>query len=68
MSRQASLIQYLEQEMAVSKAAIALGLRQAGALPNLLPIALWKYGLITTDQLNKIFDRLEALQPGQNIL
>ncbi|MEM1290822.1 MAG: DUF2949 domain-containing protein [Cyanobacteria bacterium P01_H01_bin.162] len=67
MSRQASLIQYLEQEMAVSKAAIALGLRQAGALPNLLPIALWKYGLITTGQLNKIFDRLEALQPGQNI-
>ena len=67
MSRQASLIQYLEQEMAVSQAAIALGLRQAGALPNLLPIALWEYGLITTDQLNQIFDRLEALQPGQNI-
>ena len=66
MSRQASLIQYLEQEMAVSQAAIALGLRQAGALPNLLPIALWEYGLITTDQLNQIFDRLEALQPGQN--
>ena len=64
MSRQASLIQYLEQEMAVSKTVIALGLRQAGALPNLLPIALWKYGFVTTDQLDKIFDWLEVLQPG----
>lgn len=64
MSKQILLVEYLEKEMAISAEAIALGLRQAGTLPNLLPIALWKYGFITADQLNQVFDWLETLQPG----
>ena len=68
MTTQARLIEYLEQEMGLSEQAIALAVRQAGALPNLLPIALWKYGLVTTDQLDQIFDWLETLQPSQNLV
>ena len=68
MTTQARLIEYLEQEMGLSKEAIALAVRQAGALPNLLPIALWKYGLITAEQLDQIFDWLETPQPGQNFV
>lgn len=68
MTKQAQLVEYLEKEMAIPHDAIALGLRQAGALPNLLPIALWKYGFVTSDQLEQIFDWLEALQPSQNLI
>lgn len=68
MSKQARLIEYLEQEMGLPEHAITMAVRQAGALPNLLPIALWKYGFITADQLNQIFDWLETLQPGQNLV
>ncbi|WP_204140654.1 DUF2949 domain-containing protein [Halomicronema sp. CCY15110] len=68
MTTQARLIEYLEKEMGLSEDAIALAVRQAGALPNLLPIALWKYGLITTEQLDQLFDWLETPQPGQNFV
>jgi hypothetical protein len=68
MTQQARLIEYLEQEMGLSKRAIALAARQTGNLPNLLPIALWKYGFVTADQLDQIFDWLETLQPGQNLM
>ena len=68
MSKQARLIEYLEQEMDLPEHAIAMAVRQAGTLPNLLPIALWKYGFITADQLEQIFDWLEALQPRQHFM
>jgi len=68
MSKQARLIEYLEQEMGLPEDAIALAVRQAGALPNLLPIALWKYGFVTAKQLDQIFDWLETLQPSQNLM
>lgn len=68
MTTQARLIEYLELEMGLSKHAIALAVRQAGALPNLLPIALWQYGLVTADQLDQIFDWLEALHQSQNLI
>ncbi|MDB9525470.1 DUF2949 domain-containing protein [Oscillatoria sp. CS-180] len=64
MSKQALLVEYLLKEMSVSQDAIALGQRYAGALPNLLPIALWKYGFVTTDQVAEIFDWLETAQPS----
>ncbi|NEQ33428.1 MAG: DUF2949 domain-containing protein [Leptolyngbya sp. SIO4C5] len=60
MSQQAQLVEYLQQELAVPSEAIALGLRQSAATPNLLPMVLWQYGLATTPQLEQIFDWLEA--------
>ncbi|MGF1459194.1 MAG: DUF2949 domain-containing protein [Leptolyngbyaceae cyanobacterium] len=66
MSNQARLIEYLIQEVGLTEHAVALAARQAGTLPNLLPIALWKYGFVTADQLNQIFDWLESLQVSSN--
>lgn len=54
------LIEYLKETLAVPGEAISLGLRQVGQATNLLPIVLWQYGLISTAQLNQVFDWLEG--------
>lgn len=54
------LVEFLQTEMAIPSDSIALGLRQIPESPNLLPIVLWQYGLVTTHQLDQIFDWLES--------
>jgi Protein of unknown function (DUF2949) len=54
------LIDFLQQELSVSPEAIALVLRQKPASAQ-LPIMLWQYGLITLQQLDKIFDWREQV-------
>lgn len=54
------LIKFLKEELAVPAAAIALGLRNREHDANQLPMILWQYGLITLDQLNRVFDWLET--------
>ncbi|KGF72734.1 hypothetical protein DO97_05140 [Neosynechococcus sphagnicola sy1] len=61
-SLQTRLICFLEQEMAVPPGAIAIALRQQEVFPSLIPLILWQYGLITLDQLDRVFDWLEAVQ------
>ncbi|NJN22081.1 MAG: DUF2949 domain-containing protein [Leptolyngbya sp. RL_3_1] len=53
------LIDFLQDELAVSPAAIQLGMRQARNSQTLLPMALWQYGLVTMGELNQILDWLE---------
>ncbi|MEM6521266.1 MAG: DUF2949 domain-containing protein [Cyanobacteria bacterium P01_D01_bin.71] len=60
MSQQSQLIEFLRQELALPADAIALGIRRSAASPSLLPIVLWQYGLVTTHQLDQIYDWLEA--------
>lgn len=60
MSQQSQLIEFLRHELAVPADAIALGLRHSASSPNLLPIVLWQYGIVTTYQLDQIFDWLET--------
>ena len=57
---QAQLIDYLRTELAVSSEAIALAERHQTDTPTHLHIVLWQYGLITLEQLAKIFDWLET--------
>ncbi len=59
-SQQAQLIEFLKQELAVPAEAIALGVRRSAANPNLLPIVLWQYGIVSIHQLDAIFDWLET--------
>ncbi|MBD2261112.1 DUF2949 domain-containing protein [Pseudanabaena sp. FACHB-2040] len=54
------LIEYLRETLAVPAEGISLGLRQAGQTTNLLPMVLWQYGLINTQQLNQVFDWMEG--------
>jgi hypothetical protein len=58
-SKANQLIEYLRDTLLVPGEAIALGVRHAGQATNLLPMILWQYGLVTTEQLNQIFDWME---------
>jgi hypothetical protein len=62
-TRQTRLIQFLQEDLAVSAAAIGIVLRHREYSFNLLPVMLWQYGLITTEQLDRIFDWLETASP-----
>jgi Protein of unknown function (DUF2949) len=57
---QTRLLDYLQQQLAVSEASIAIALRHCEQDPGPLPIVLWKYGLITLEQLDQIYDWLES--------
>ncbi len=55
------LIDFLQQELAISPEAIALVIRRHQPTISQLPIMLWQYGLITIQQLDKIFDWREQV-------
>lgn len=57
---QTRLISFLQNELAIPDAAIALALKKGEQDPNLLPMVLWQYGLVTLAQLNRVFDWLET--------
>jgi hypothetical protein len=59
-SSQTRLIDFLQTELAVPAAAIALALRQYDSESGWLPIVLWQYGLITLQQLNQVFEWMET--------
>ncbi len=56
----ARLIQFLQEELAIPADSIAIALKQGEQSSNLLPMVLWQYGLITLEQLDQVFDWLEA--------
>ncbi len=58
----ARLIQFLQEELAIPERSIAIALRhQQESTPNLLPMILWQYGLITLEDLDRIFDWMETV-------
>ena len=57
----AKLIQFLQDDLAISPDAIAVAIKQSSDQPsNLLPMVLWQYGLITLEELDQVFEWLEA--------
>jgi hypothetical protein len=54
------LIQFLREELAIPHHDIELALRQSESSTNQLPIVLWQYGLVSLDELDRIFDWLRA--------
>lgn len=54
------LIYFLNDELAIPTASIDLAVRHHPDTPNLIPMILWQYGLVTLEQLDKIFDWLET--------
>ncbi len=57
----ARLIRFLQEDLAVSPSSIAIAQRQREQDPGgPLPIILWQYGLITLEQLDRIYDWLET--------
>lgn len=56
-----SLIEFLKFELEIPDNSIATALRHPEYRPSLLPMILWQYGLVTLQQLEKIFDWQEAI-------
>jgi Protein of unknown function (DUF2949) len=55
------LILFLQDELAVPENSVAIALHHQEPLSaNLIPLVLWQYGLITLDQLARVFDWLET--------
>ena len=54
------LIAFLQDELAIPSTSIELAVRCQPDTPNLLPMILWQYGLVTLKQLEQIFDWLET--------
>ncbi|MEX1317433.1 MAG: DUF2949 domain-containing protein [Synechococcaceae cyanobacterium] len=50
-----ALLRFLRQEMGLSENALALGLRQAALERAPLPVVLWRYGLLSLEQLEQVF-------------
>ncbi|MCU0550122.1 MAG: DUF2949 domain-containing protein [Leptolyngbya sp. Prado105] len=50
------LIDYLKDELAVSSDSIELAMRHCQQERGTLPMMLWRYGFVSIDQLNQIFD------------
>ena len=53
------LINFLQEELAIPANSIATALRHPEQNPSMLPMILWQYGLVTLEQLDRIFDWLE---------
>ena len=56
----ALLIQFLKEELAISDSAIEIAQRHQEFTPSLLPMILWQYGLVTLEDLDRIFDWMET--------
>ena len=53
------LIKFLRLKLNVSAEAISLARKTQDLEPNTLPIVLWQYGFLNTQQLDQVFDWLE---------
>jgi Protein of unknown function (DUF2949) len=54
------MIRFLQEDLAISAASLAVALRHSEQDPGPLPMILWQYGLITLEQLEQIYDWLET--------
>lgn len=55
-------IQFLQEELSISASSLSIALRYREKDPGPLAMILWQYGLVTIDQLDRIFDWLENAQ------
>ncbi len=54
------LIHFLQEDLAISAASIAVALRHSEQERGPLPMVLWQYGLVSLEQLEQIYDWLET--------
>lgn len=52
-------INFLQDQLSLPIASISLALKHHAGDYTLLPITLWKYGLVTLDEVDSMFDWLE---------
>lgn len=49
-----ALVRYLRRELGLSENALALGVKQAHLEQAPLPVILWRFGLISLEQLDQV--------------
>ena len=59
-----ALLRQLRQELGLSESALSLGLRQAELEQAPLPVVLWRFGLITLEQLDQVFGWQSPQEPS----
>lgn len=57
----AKFLRFLQEELAISNDWIAIAQRHCQSNTDPLPMLLWQYGLITLEQLERIYDWLETV-------
>lgn len=57
----AKLIQFLQEELLLPDSSIAIAQKYSEHDPGPLPMILWQYGLVTLEQLDRIYDWLETV-------
>ena len=68
VSPKTPLLQFLQNELAVSEESIASALQQSNQDTSLFPIVLWQHGLITLEQLDQAFDLLALQGRSQRVI
>lgn len=63
---QTQLIRFLQEDLAVPTDSLEIALRHQ-EYRGQLPMILWRYGLVTLDQLDQIFDWLETSAPTPSL-
>lgn len=53
-------IRFLQDDLAISASCLQIALRHREQDPGPLPMILWQYGLVTIEQLERIYDWLET--------
>ena len=53
-------IKFLKEELALPTDSIAVIQRTAEQNPGPIPMLLWQYGLVTLEELDRIYDWLES--------
>ena len=51
---QSAMVRYLRRELGLSENALALGVKQAQLEQAPLPVILWRFGLISLEQLDQV--------------
>jgi hypothetical protein len=55
MTKHERLLEFLQDHLALPPSSIDLGLRQSREAPNLLPMVLYQYGLVSAQELGADF-------------
>ncbi|AFY76023.1 Protein of unknown function (DUF2949) [Pleurocapsa sp. PCC 7327] len=55
------LLRFLQEELALPADSLAIAQRSAEQDRGPLPMILWQYGLITLEELDRIYDWLEEI-------
>ena len=57
--KETQLIDFLQQELSIPQDSIAIAQRSMKKNLGPLPMVLWQYGLITIEQLDRLYDWLD---------